>query len=98
MPSLCGTVCAMRAAIKRNFHVPLTDELYASLRREAGRAGRPATDLAREAIEALIRVRRRRALDRAIATYAAAVAGTSADLDRDLEAAALEHVLSGEGR
>ena len=83
---------------RRNFHLPLPDDLYASLRREAAAAGRPATDLARDAIQALIRVRRRRALDAAVAAYASESAGTRADLDREMEAAAIEHLLSDEGR
>ena len=81
---------------RRNFHLPLPDDLYASLRREAARAGRPATELAREAIKALIRVRRR-ALDAAVVAFASDAAGTPADLDVDMEAAAIEHLLSDEG-
>jgi len=46
-----------------------------------------------EAIEVVIRVRRRRALDRAMAVYAAELAGTPAELDLGLEAATIEHLL-----
>ena len=83
---------------RRNFHLPLPDDLYASLRHEAAAAGRPATDLAREAIQGLIRARRRRALDAAVAAYASESAGSPEDLDMEMEAAAIEHLLSDEGR
>jgi hypothetical protein len=82
---------------RRNFHVPLAERLYRDLHDEAERAGRPATELARDAIAALVRVRRRRALHDAIASYAASAAGSAADLDEDLERAALERLLSGDG-
>jgi predicted transcriptional regulator len=83
-------------ARRRNFHVPLSDDLYAELRQEAARTGRPATALARDAIAALVQVRRRRALHEAIASYAARAAGTRADFDPDLERAAFEQLLAGE--
>jgi hypothetical protein len=55
--------------------------------------GRPATTAAREAIEAWIRERERAALDEEIETYASEVAGTAADLDEDLERAAIERLV-----
>jgi len=88
---------AMARVQRRNFHLPLPEGLHTSLRQEAAREGRPATDLAREAIEVLLRVRRRRALQDAIAAYAAGMAGTAADLDLELEAAAVERMLADKG-
>ena len=73
-----------------NFHIPLPEDLYSSLRAEARRAKRPATQLAREAIAAWIDELRREALHREIAAYALANAGTCSDLDPDLEAAGVE--------
>jgi hypothetical protein len=67
------------------------------LRAEATRSGRPATILAREAIEAWIRERKRereQVSDR-IAEYATEVAGTEGDIDRTLERAGTDHLLAG---
>jgi len=53
-------------------------------------AKRPATTLARQAIESWLRERKKAAVREAIAAYAAESAGSSADLDPALEAASLE--------
>lgn len=76
----------------RNFHVPLPPRLYEALQEEAAASRRPATALAREAIETWLRERRRAAVHEAVATYATKHAGTAVDLDPALEAAALEVV------
>jgi predicted transcriptional regulator len=81
----------------RNFHLPLPEELYRQLRAAAKAANQPATAVARNAIEAWLRQRRRAAIHEAIAAYAAKAAGTIDDLDPALEAASLEH-LAAEGR
>ena len=86
----------MKAVAARNFHVPLPRELHAALRGEAERTGRPATELARDAIESFLRKKRRLALHEAIATYAAGVAGTADDLDPKLERAGIEQLLDAE--
>jgi hypothetical protein len=80
----------------RNFHVPLPDSLYMKLRKEAGRIGRPATELAREAIARWLRLRQRQALHDAIAEYASEHAGTGVDLDEELEAAGVEELEAGD--
>ena len=74
----------------RNFHLPLPETVYGALRQEAARSGRPATALAREAIEAWLAERKRTVVREAIAAYAARHAGTAADLDPALEKASLE--------
>jgi predicted transcriptional regulator len=80
----------MKAAAKKNFHLPLSPELHARLHREAKRLRRPATDIAREAIaDALHRVRKQ-ALHEAIAAYAADRAGSDQDLDELLESSGVE--------
>lgn len=76
-----------------NFHVPLSEDTYARLRQEAARCGRPATTLARAAIQAWLRQRRKVARRQAIAAFAAECAGTPLDLDAELEAAAAEDLL-----
>lgn len=81
---------AMRSALKRNFHVPLPAGTYELLRRQAARDGVPATELAREAIEILLRERERAAIAEGIAAYAREVAGTPDDLDTSLEATCLQ--------
>ena len=68
----------------------MPEGVYEALHHEASRLGRPATAVAREAIEAWLQERKRAAVREAIAAYAAQHAGTSVDLDPVLEKAALE--------
>lgn len=77
----------------KNLHVPLPQPLYRRLRAEAKRANRPATVLAREAIDLWLTERYRASVHDAIASYARSVAGTSDDLDPDLEAASVERLV-----
>ena len=80
----------MSPATLRNFHIPLPEDVYRTLRDEAASAKQPATVLARHAIEAWLRQRKRAALREAISAYAAEQAGSGADLDPALETASLE--------
>ncbi len=79
-----------RAHSRRNFHVPLPEDLYRALHAEAEHAQRPANALAREAIAQWVEMQRRARIDQAILAYTEVVAGTSEDLDPALEAASLE--------
>ena len=76
----------------RNFHLPLPDNIYDDLREEAQRSSRPATALARQAIEIWLRRRRKMNRHRAIASFAAEHAGSPLDLDSELEAASIDHL------
>ena len=80
----------MASMSQHNFHVPLPDNLYQALRQESERSKRPATVLAREAIQAWLEEREKKLRQEAIKAYAIQVAGSKDDLDEDLEAAALE--------
>jgi hypothetical protein len=82
------------AVAMRNLHVPLPGPTYAELRAAAERAGRPATELAREAIDRWLAEARRARRQAEILEYAASEAGTAADLAPDLERAGVE-VLQG---
>ncbi len=84
----------MKQVLQRNFHIPLPEDLYKRLKEEAHRAKQPATVLARRAIELLLEQRRKAELHEAIAAYAAQHAGTTSDLDEELETASVEHLLS----
>lgn len=84
-----------RQAAPRHLNLPLDEDLYQRLRAEAERTGRPATRIAREAIELFLEEARRAAVHEAIASYAAAAAGTSDDLDPELEEAAVEFLRDG---
>ena len=86
----------MKDSTLRSFHLPLPAELYEELRAEARRRGRPATTVARQVIAAGLRTMRRHELAEEIAEYARANAGTSADLDPELEAAGIESLLATE--
>ena len=79
-----------------NMHIPLPAALHTRLRAEAKRSKQPATVLAREAIETWLIEREKAQLHQAITDYAQEVAGSSADLDSDLEEAAIEHLLDTE--
>ena len=81
------------AEVKRNFHVPLSEDLYRVLRFEAERQQRPATELAREVLEEWHKRLRAEALHRGIAEYASQNAGTSDDLDPALEAAGIDQLV-----
>lgn len=76
----------------RNFHLPLPEGLYEKLKAQAERARRPATTLAREAIDRWLADAQRAAIHEEIGRYAKAVAGSAADLDPALEAAGIEHL------
>ncbi len=80
----------MSRARIRNFHLPLSEDLYAELRAEARKRGRPATVVARGALEAWLRQARLQEVAEGIAGYAVKHAGTLADLDPALEEAGLE--------
>jgi len=77
----------------KNFHLPLPELTYTRLRAEAERSQVPATALAREAIDLWLHEQARKARHDAIAAYAAEMAGTEFDLDRDLEAAGIEYLV-----
>ena len=77
----------------RNFDLSLPEETYKGLREEAERTHQPATAIAREAIESWLRQCRRMARHQAISDFAKEFAGTTLDLDPQLEAAAVEHLL-----
>jgi Arc/MetJ-type ribon-helix-helix transcriptional regulator len=85
----------MRTSATSNFHLPLPKEVGDMLREEVERSGRPATAIAREALSDWLQARRRSRLREEITAYAEACAGTSADLDEDLEEAGVD-LLIGE--
>ena len=80
----------------KNLHIPLPESVHRRLRDEAERAGRPATELAREAIDRWLGEVRRKKIHEEIARYAVECAGSRADLDPALEKAAVEHMLRNE--
>jgi predicted DNA-binding protein len=84
----------MKTAIStpHNFHIPLPDPIYQRLKSVAKRQHKPATQLAKQALESWLDEQERLALHEEIATYAAAMAGTVDDLDESFESAALEHL------
>lgn len=77
----------------KNFHLPLPEHIYIRLRAEAERTQVPATTLAREAVDGWLRQQSRKARQDAIAAYATEMAGTHLDLDTDLEAAGIQHLM-----
>jgi hypothetical protein len=80
----------------KNFHLPLPDQVYEQLKLEAQRSQIPATSMARHAIQAWLAARKKAVRKQAIAVYATQMAGTEFDLDPELEAASLGHLLKSE--
>ncbi len=78
----------------KHLHLPLTEDVHAALMSEALRRGQPATTLAREAVERLVLDARRQATETELEAYIRAEAGGPHDLDEDLEAAGVEHLLA----
>lgn len=78
----------------KNFHLPLPERTYAELRAEAERVQLPATTIAREAIAMWLHARKKLDRHKAIAAYAAEMAGTEFDLNPGLEKAAIEYLLT----
>ncbi len=81
------------AALTQNFHVPLPEALHAEIRAAAQEAGCPSTELAREFLRAGLERRRAERTARELSEYVAAMAGTTDDLDPELEAAGLENLV-----
>ncbi len=84
----------MKRVTLHNFHVPLPEDLYSKLRLESERSKIPATAMVRHAVEIWLHQGEKDVLKKAISNYAAQHAGTSADLDQDIEAASIEYLLS----
>lgn len=85
------------ASLMRDLHVPLPEATHRRLRAEAERSLRPATEIAREAIDRWLLEARRTAIHEAIASYAVPMAGTADDLDPELETAGIEHLVRKQG-
>ena len=83
----------MISVAMKNFHLPLSADLYAGLREAAARAGAPATDVAREAIQAWLNEDRRRRQRAELADFVEANAGSAWDIDPQWEAAGLETIV-----
>jgi len=74
----------------RNFRLRLAEPLLRHLREAAERINQPATTVARYAIETWLRQTEKAMVRKAIAGYAADVAGSRDDIDEVLESAAVE--------
>lgn len=84
----------MRPVVNKNFHLPLPPALYADLRAAAERVGTPATDVAREAIQAWLIQERRRRIHAELRAYAEVTAGSSDDFDPAVSAAGAANFLA----
>ena len=84
----------MSTQTNRNLHVPLPDPMYRRLQIEAQRSNRPATELARDAIDSWLAEQQRKFVHECVAEYARDAAGSPTDLDEQLESAAIESLLA----
>jgi hypothetical protein len=82
----------MSPAIK-NFHLPLPEALYDELRSAACEVDLPATRFAQELMRAGLDEWRRTRRRQQIAAYARQVAGSSDDLDPELERAGIKSLV-----
>jgi hypothetical protein len=73
----------------KNFHLPLPEALYEQLRSAAKEADQPATKFAQDLVQVGLDQWRRAHRRQQIAAYAQQVAGSSQDLDRELEHAGI---------
>jgi len=73
----------------------LPEALYTELRSAAREAGRPATRFAQELVRAGLDQWRRTRRRQEIAAYARQVAGSSEDLDPELERAGIKSLVKG---
>jgi predicted DNA-binding protein len=74
----------------KKLHVPLTAELHGSLQQISSAVGKPATVVAREAIEEHLKRLKKSVIDESIQRWALEVSGTDLDLDPELEEAAVD--------
>ena len=82
----------------KNFHLPLPEALHDELRLTAREAGQPATRFAQELMRAGLDEWRRARRRQEIAAYARQVAGSSEDLDPDLERAGIQSLGKDKGK
>ena len=80
----------------KNFHLTLPEQTYIELRAESDRTQTPATSIAREAIDDWLRRQKRKARNDELEAFAAEMAGTEFDLDREFEAAGVEYLLKSD--
>jgi hypothetical protein len=81
------------ASATKNFHLPLPEALYDELRRAAREVDQPATRFAQELMRAGLDEWRRARRRQEIAAYARQVAGSSEDLDPELEHAGVQSLV-----
>lgn len=80
-----------------NFHVPLPEDLYKNLKKEAMQFHMAATELARYAIMFWLKKAQKASLHKAISKYAAGCAGTEFDLDKEFEKESMNLLFSKKG-
>ncbi len=78
----------------RKMTLPLPEPLHAAVFEEARRQGVPATRLVRQVLSTWLSERSRARQAEEIRRFAVAHAGSSIDLDPDLEAGGLEHLVA----
>ncbi len=87
----------MKATIRnKNFHVPLPDDTYLALREAAERLKKPATQIVRDVVESWIKEWKKEILRQELVAYVETNAGSRYDLDPELEAAGVDHLLKTE--
>jgi hypothetical protein len=83
------------AAATKTFRLLLPEALYTELRSAAREARRPTTRFAQELVRASLDQWRRERRRQEIAVYARQVAGSSEDLDPELERAGIQSLVKG---
>ena len=86
----------MNNTATHNFHLPLPEDLYQALRKEAEQANQPLTQFTREILKSWFKQKHQLTIEEQIAEYAVRYAGTEFDLDPTLEKVGIDHVLKQE--
>jgi predicted DNA-binding protein len=79
---------------KQNFHVPLSPEVYERLKLEAQHLQRPATEVARVAIEKQLHLIERSRIELELQAFIDDAAGSEADFDTVIASAGAEVILA----
>ena len=79
---------------KQNFHVPLPIDVYERLKLEAQHLQRPATEVARVAIEKQLHLIERSRIELELQTFIDDAAGSESDFDAAIALAGAEVILS----
>jgi predicted DNA-binding protein len=84
----------MNTTALKNCHIPLPNNLYSRLKKEAKQSKQPVTKLVRYAVESWLEQQQSLMIEEELTKYVNSCAGSKHDLDPDLEAASIDHLIN----